>query len=582
MARIRMAGRRVLPGLLLQIASLAVFGPAFLALAAGVAFGATTFRVGPGHPYPTPGDVPWESLAPGDSVLIHARTQPYTNKWVLCRAGTQALPIVVRGVPDPTSGALPVIEGANATTRPALNFWNEDRGVIKIGGANSPPDLLPAWIVIENLDVRGGRPENSFTGRNGLTSYAGNAAAIYVEKGRNITVRGCHLHDCSNGLFAASGTSDFLVESNWIEDNGNVGSIYEHNNYTEALGITFQFNRFGPLRAGAGGNNLKDRSAGCVIRYNWIEGGNRQLDLVESDFATLVNDPKYRATFVYGNVLYEGTNDGNSQIVHYGGDGGVTANYRKGTLNFHHNTVVSKRTANTTLVRLSTADESADVRNNVLYVTATGNRLAFLESSGALVATRNWLKSGWVASHSGGSVLLTDAGQLTGSAPGFADFAAEVFELAAGSPCIGQAVALLPAVLPDHRPAFEYVKHQQSRARVNDGAADLGAYEQATTVDVPGEFPGSRPGRAGLVLEVTPHPVVREATVRVVLAPGTSLPPRIAQAPLELFDIRGRRVASVAATSPGVWSLNPAAGLPAGLYVIRAGNAARRIVLIAP
>jgi hypothetical protein len=31
---------------------------------------------------------------------------------------------------------------------------------------------------------------------------------------------------------------------------------------------------------GAGGNNLKDRSAETVIRYNMIEGGNRQRDPV--------------------------------------------------------------------------------------------------------------------------------------------------------------------------------------------------------------------------------------------------------------------------------------------------------------
>ena len=69
------------------------------------------------------------------------------------------------------------------------------------------------------------------------------------------------------------------------------GSIYEHNAYTEALGIVYQFNHFGPLCASCLGNNLKDRSAGTVVRYNWIEGGNRQLDLVESDSATYRADP---------------------------------------------------------------------------------------------------------------------------------------------------------------------------------------------------------------------------------------------------------------------------------------------------
>ena len=35
---------------------------------------AATYEVGPGKPYATPSAVPWESLQPGDLVLIHWRT----------------------------------------------------------------------------------------------------------------------------------------------------------------------------------------------------------------------------------------------------------------------------------------------------------------------------------------------------------------------------------------------------------------------------------------------------------------------------------------------------------------------------
>ncbi len=547
---------------------------------AGSAAAATTYRVGPGHPYATPSDVPWESLVAGDSVLIHARPQPYRDKWVICRTGTQAQPIVVRGIADPGRGALPLIEGANAVTRPQLNFWSEGRGVIKIGGANSPPDLMPAWIVIENLDIKGARPENTFTGRDGLTSYGGNAAAIYVEKGQNIVVRGCHFHDCSNGFFCASETSNLLVESNWIEDNGNVGSIFEHNNYTEALGITFQFNRFGPLRAGAGGNNLKDRSAGCVIRYNWIEGGNRQLDLVETDFAALANDPRYHTTFVYGNVLYERADDGNSQIVHYGGDGGGSAMYRKGTLYFHHNTVISKRSGNTTLLRLSTNDESADVRDNVLYVTATGNRLAMLDSNGSLDLTRNWIKTGWVASHSGGNPDVANLGQVLGSAPGFVDFAAENFELADGSACLDTSVALASAAVPDHVPVREYVKHQTWRPRPDDGTRDLGAYEHASFVAVPGA-PGEPAGGA-FRLQITPQPVAGRANIALVGLGGATVDPAPAHETLEIYNLTGRRVALLHTSTPGRWAWSPERGLSPGVYLLRAGNARGRLTLVGP
>lgn len=533
---------------------------------------AATYRVGPGQPLATPSDVPWEALAAGDSVLIHARPAPYADKWVINRAGTEAAPIVVRGVPDPGTGALPVIDGANAVTRPQLDFWSENRGVIKVGGSNSPPDGMPAWIAIENLEIRGGRTPNTFTGRSGVTAYAANAAAIYVEKGQHVTIRGCHLTGCGNGLFAAWQASDLLVEGNWIEGNGNVGSIYEHNNYTEALGAVFQFNRFGPLLAGAGGNNLKDRSAGLVVRGNWIEGGNRQLDLVDSDHAPLHDDPSYRTTFVHGNVLIERDGDGNSQVVHYGGDSGQSARYRKGTLHFFHNTVVSRRSGNTTLLRLSSAGESADVRNNVLFVTATGNRLALLDQDGALLATRNWLKSGWVASHGGGNPAVTDAGQVTGGDPGFADLAGEDFTPTALSPCVDQAVALAAACLPDHPAAWRYVKHQAGAPRVTAGAAaDLGAFEFAGTVDA-GDPPPGGPVAAPLALRATPNPFTGACLVE--LAGATS------RLDLEVFDVSGRLRARVPASAPGRWIVEAGPALPPGTYVLRLGALARRVTLL--
>src|SRR5687768_3129356 len=117
------------------------FFAAFALAAAQLAFAlpvsAATYAVGPGQTYATPSDVPWESLLPGDQVLIHWKSTPYTDKWVICRRGTEALPIVVRGVPGP-GGELPIIDGSGAATRLALDYWGETRAVIKIGGASIP------------------------------------------------------------------------------------------------------------------------------------------------------------------------------------------------------------------------------------------------------------------------------------------------------------------------------------------------------------------------------------------------------------------------------------------------------------
>jgi len=55
-------------------------------------------------------------------------------------------------------------------------------------------------------------------------------------------------------------TKDLLVEGCDLYDNGIENSLYQHNVYTEALGITFRYNRLGPLRAGGdGGRHTPDQ-----------------------------------------------------------------------------------------------------------------------------------------------------------------------------------------------------------------------------------------------------------------------------------------------------------------------------------
>jgi hypothetical protein len=381
-------------------------------------------------------------------------------------------------------GQLPVINGNAATTRSALNYWNENRGVIKIGGASIPSDTVPRHIIVEKLDIRSARPPYTYTAANGSAgTYINNASAIYVEKGENITIRNCVMRDCGNGFFVASSStvasSNILVEGNYIYDNGNAASIFEHNNYTAAINITFQYNHFGPLRAGCSGNNLKDRSAGLIVRYNWIEGGNRQLDLVDAEDSILIkNHPRYRKTYVYGNVLIEPTADGNRQIAHYGGDSGTIADYRKGTLHFYNNTLVSTRTDRTTLLRLSTDEEHADCRNNILYVTAAGNTLSIVDGSGFVNLSHNWLKPGWVNTFGTLTGVITNDANVTGTSPPFLDEAAKQYFLASASICVNAGIAMhTDVVASSTAPIRHYIPHQLNRPRPNYQGYDLGAYE---------------------------------------------------------------------------------------------------------
>lgn len=445
----------------------------------------TVYSVGPGRAYPTPLTVPWESLGPGDVVEIDWQADPYRAKWVICRQGTAAEPIIVRGIPS-AGGALPVIEGSNATTAPALNYTGGNRSVVKIGAANVPPDTLPKHIVIENLEIRAARPPYQFVDRGNVTrTYLNNAAPLWIEKGESITVRNCTLTDGGNGFMVSSTDAtpsrSILMEGCCLHDNGNVGSLFEHNIYTAAIGMVFQYNRLGPLRAGAGGNNLKDRSAGLVVRYNWIEGGNRELDLVHAEDSSAIRAaPEYRATHVYGNVLLEPAGDGNRQIIHYGGDNdAVQSQYRKGTLFLFHNTVVSRRTDLTALIRMSTNDESCDARNNIFYTPSAGSTFRLLETSGNLVLTKNWIKTGWqemTPTPHNGTVTGT-ATFITGSSPLFADEPTNRFDLRPNSPARDIATTPHPSTVSTHPITREYVVHQRSKSRVSDAVADLGAFE---------------------------------------------------------------------------------------------------------
>lgn len=468
-----------------------------LALFAVLQNHAETYRVGPGEEYENIGDLPLdEHFQPGDSVIIYWRAEPYKEKWLIAGKGTSKNPIVFIGIDGP-EGQKPVIDGNDALTCPKQNYWNEVRGIIKIGGSNIPESIESEHIIIENLDIGFGRTPNTFTGRDGQTEYVHNTAAVFIESGNKITIRNCNLHDCGNGLFVADASSDILVEYNHIFDNGNPGRYLEHNNYSSAKNIIFQFNHFGGLYEGCDGNNLKDRSAGCIIRYNWIEAGNRQLDLVDAGGQHLIDDPLYRSTFVYGNILVEHDGEGNSQIIHYGGDSGDESRYRKGTLFLYNNTIISTRSGNTTLIRLSSEAERCVALNNIIYGTAPANKFAVSNEEGIVELSYNCLRPGWVESHSSLNGMVYAENNINVEDPGFADFENWDLRLAEGSPCID---AGTNAIMTNeaYYPLYEYVPHTAFSERVQKGSMDIGAYGY--------EAPGFVESDAGISVSAFPNP----------------------------------------------------------------------------
>jgi hypothetical protein len=446
---------------------------------------ATVYNIGPGQTYTRIIDMPWESLAAGDTVNIYYKSGGYQEKFGVFTQGTASNPITVHGVPD-GSGNLPIIDGSNAISRSAayLNYSSETRQVLKIGGSTTPfsdPTTPPTYVIIENLEVKSGRDPYTFTDKNGAgQTYTTNASSIRSECGEHITIRNCILHDSANNLLTSGPTKEFTIEGCYIYDGGY--SAAEHDSYCETAGITYQYNRYGPLRtqgSSSEGIALKDRSAGTIVRYNWIEGGVRQVNLVESYTPSYpeLSDPRYGVQDrVYGNVLIMlSVSQGNEQFL-YGGDMGTQYEqyYRSGPLKAYNNTCISQRTDNTRLVRLKTASQSADFFNNIWYVPA-GTAYVLSSSIGTCTTSHNWFQTGYALTGA-----TEDGTNISGSAPGFVDYANQDFHITTSSACKNAGMAIPSALLPDFDVTQQYVKHRSYEARPTDATIDIGAYEYAS------------------------------------------------------------------------------------------------------
>jgi hypothetical protein len=445
------------------------FALAALVYSSGSPARATDYHVGRSDdPYSSLGAVPFERLQPGDAVYIHWRSEPYREKVLLSQSGTAAQPIRIVGVPGP-NGERPVIDGENATTRsesPYLYQGTQTRGVVIVSTDDSKPDgYKPSYIEIEGLEIRNGDAPYTFTSNTGAArSYLMNAASIFVERGEHVTVRNCAITGSGNGFFVASGGDEGSVSRNILMDgcsvygNGNAGSYYEHNIYTEAIGMVFQNNDIGPLRDGALGSALKDRSAGIVVRYNRIAGGARMLDLVEAQdsYPITGKDPSYPTGYVYGNVFINRSLDA-GRLIHWGADG-VPEDGHRGVLYFAHNTIIMRSDQSVAwrkeLFELSTNDESVDARNNLIYVTsetpgAAASDFQLMTQYGNGTFGVNWVSPGWQAWADNvtteGTVGGTDNfASSVGNDPKFADAAKDDFRLQAASPC-GSGGEALPA-----------------------------------------------------------------------------------------------------------------------------------------
>jgi len=409
----------------------------------------TDYPVGPGQSYTSVSDVPWSELGAGDTVRIHYRAEPYREKIIISTDGTKQNPIRVCGVAGP-NGERPILDGNGAVNDPddsgAYGTYRPMEGLAMVLLWNRDYDLKVHNVVIEGLHIRNAKNNFSYTRTDGSKDkYEGGSACIRVQAADNVVIRNNELENCGNGIFTmsqdyneASLTRNILIEGNYLHGNGQPGSYREHGVYIQAIGATYQYNRFGPNAPGADGVTLKERVAGSVIRYNWFDSGSaRFLDLVEVEDAAPwyieeeyrkwaadngeAIDPDrlakvraaeagYRKTYVYGNFFnHVGSQTDSGNIVHYGSDNDPALS-RAGTLYFYNNTVsIQENLSDSWRFRLfylgnrdasTRAKEVVEMFNNIVYFTGEGGgtpaHFCLNEINGGTINFgKNWMTNSW-------------------------------------------------------------------------------------------------------------------------------------------------------------------------------------------
>ena len=325
---------------------------------------ALDFEVGPDKPYTELNQLPMELLLPGDRIFIHARPTPYKQTLVINSSGLPDAWIEIIGVPDPVTGAMPILDGDRAICAQGQHTDIYDgAALIAIGHMTTGvygmvEGAKPRYIHITGLEMRNAHPSKVRTKRTGVTGpWSDFGAAIYAIGFDNICIQGNKMHHCGLGIFVNSligerfQSRNLHICNNWIYQCSAVDSFHTHSAYTECIGTIYEHNYIQKVITGSNGDSVKERSSGVVFRYNYIETSANAISLrdpssensnqngwLESQALDSFGELLINSAFVYGNTFIN--NGGNPQSIVAIGDG-ANAEYRQGNLYFYSNVVVS-------------------------------------------------------------------------------------------------------------------------------------------------------------------------------------------------------------------------------------------------
>jgi hypothetical protein len=411
----------------------------------------TTYNVGPAHTYAALHDVPWDKVGPGDTVKVFWQATPYLDKIVLNNSGTSSAPITIIGINGP-NGQKPIISALGAIENPQAKFWSNQvskQGIFTLAPVGYSVEVQ--WITISNFELKDALRESWFINSKGETKYYNyHASAVALYHAKNIVIHNCIIHNNENGIFGKSegwangDLRNIKVRGNTFYGNGRAYEDHYHNSYIEGIHTVYEYNTFLKPKDGSAGCNIKDRGAGTVVRYNWLEGGLRILDLVdpEDGAPSFLQDPLWGSTFVYGNIIVNPKNGGATSLIHFGFDG-LWYNAQV-NLYFYQNTVVNINdlTAGgrwyTYLFKMNNDNSTVYASQNIFHSFAPveghwSGDFYMMSGGGRLKLLINWVPV-WTKM---GNVyeLVGEANLIKGEDPGFVSQLHRDFRLKKSSDC---------------------------------------------------------------------------------------------------------------------------------------------------
>ncbi len=369
----------------------------------------TTFQVGPTKTYTSPHALYQANVVQnGDIIEIDSAT--YTGQ--ACTAVWQKDNLIIRGV----GGRPSLVASGNY-------IWG--KGIWVLAGDN---------ITVDNISFSGAAVPDH------------NGAGIRLD-GSGMTVRHCYFFDNENGILTNNiNSGDVVIEYSEFNQSG-YGDGYSHNIYIGHINrLVFRFNYTHHAKVG---HCLKSRAKENFILYNRI------MDEQTGNSSRLIDIPNGGLSVIMGNILMQGPNALNNNMIGYGKEGLSNAGPQQ--LFIINNTLVNKRTGSCLFLDIQSGASTVVVSNNIFAGTGT-------------------LLNGTTTSSSNNVVETNIAGLE------FVNESNYDYHLNSNSPAVNAGIAIPSQNNINLTPDSAYKHPVDFELRQVSGTIDAGAYEYKSSV----------------------------------------------------------------------------------------------------